>query len=372
MPKSNALARTVGRALDAVYSKAPTRIGEVMVLMHVTRLVAIGLLGFVIGCGGRSLEMEFETHPAKVLPQGASQIAFARADRLRDNPLIMLAYERAQTPELGPSLLGANRTLKLAGAMERLALGTYGAAAGKEPAAAIVAAGRFDENAFRKALESSRIPHVEGSYGRHRFYTCGRGDERCYVSFTSPRLVVAASQEDLLKRTLDMSRRGAKNMMRDRGFAPLLQSFSPQLDLWVTGAFPAALATAFGPQVQQAIEMIRAFTIRLAGGENAQLKLTLHCASQEAAEANAMFLRKLLASVTQQMVLAGYRISELISAINRSQIVVEGRTAEFNFAINKADMAATAAALQAEPVAPTIEGFPPAAPPEKRTRNEER
>lgn len=323
--------------------------------MRALSIGAIELLGFVIACGGRPLETEIERHPANVLPQGASQIFYARMDRLRDNPLAVLAYERGQASELGPSLKGANQMLQLAGGIERLALGTYGAAAGQEPATVVVATGQFDENAFRKTLESSQMPYVDGSHGTCRFFTCGRGEARCYVSFSSPRLVVASSQEDLLKRTLDLSGRGAKSMARDRGFAPLLGSFSPEMDLWVTGVFPSALSAMFDGQMAQAIELIRAFTIKLAGGDTKRLDLLLHCASAEAAQADAMLLKKLLVSVAQQMVLAGYSIPDLINIINRSEIVIVGSTADFNVEINKAELAATAAAFRAKPAPPTVE-----------------
>ena len=59
------------------------------------------------------------------------------------------------------------------------------------------------------------------------------------------------------------------------------------------------------------------------------------------------------------------KVADLIDAVNRSQIIVEGGTADFKLEMNKAEIAATAAVLRAEPVAPAIEAFPPAAAPER-------
>jgi hypothetical protein len=338
----------------------------VVIFMRAARALAVFSLALLLGCGGRrSLETQLERHPADVLPQGAAQIASARLDRLRNNPLAVLAYERAKAANLGPALKGILQALEPAGDLNRVALAVYGAAIGRDAAAVVVAAGRLSEDIFRKSLELARLPYVEGTHDGRRFYTCGRGNERCYVSFVSPRLVVASSQEDLLKRALDLGRSGAKSMARDRGFAPLLDSFSPQMDLWVTGAFPRALSSAFGEQLEQALQLIRAFTIRLTGGEPARFDLTLHCGSTEAAQADAVFLQKLLASTTQEMVAAGYKISDLINVINRSRIVVGEATAEFKIEIGKAELAATAAALRAEPTAPPIVFLPPVAAPEK-------
>jgi len=332
--------------------------------MRAVAAVSLASLGFLLACGGRSLDVEIERHPANVLPQGATQVFYARVDRLRDNPLAVLACERAQKLDLG-TFKSTSQTLALAGDVERLVLGTYGATVEKEAAAVVVATGRFNEDVFRKALETFRMPHVEGSYGDRRFYTCGRGETRCYVSFVSPRLLAVASQEDLLKRTLALSKRGTKSMARDRGFAPLLQSFSPEMDLWATGLFPPVLSAAFGGQLQAAVQLIQAFTLKLAGQERKHLDLVLHCGSVEAAQANAMVLKTLLGATVQQLVDGGYNVADLIDAVNRSQIIVEGGTADFKLEMNKAEIAATAAVLRAEPVAPAIEAFPPAAAPER-------
>jgi len=318
--------------------------------MRAVALVTCGLLGSIVACGSRPLETEIERHPARVLPQGASQIFYARVDRLRVNPLVVLVYEQGQRLRLGPSLKGTSQTLPLAGDIERLALGTYSGPTGREQAAVAVATGRFHEDTFRKALETFRIPYVEGRYGELRTYTCGRGEARCYVCFASPRLLVASSQEDLLKRTLDLSTRKAKSMARDRGFAPLLEGFSPETDLWVTGFFPSGLAAAFGDQMQAAIQAIQAFTIVLETDDGSRLAFVLHCDSPEAAEANAMVLKTLIAGLVQQLVVSGYSIPDLINAINRSRIVVERARTTFKLQMNKTEVAATAAALRAEPV----------------------
>ena len=330
-------------------------------ITHHSSPVAVGLLVLVVACGGRPLENEIERHPARVLPQGASQVVYARMDHLQGNSLAAWAFERGENIQWGQSFQGISQTLRLAGEITRIALGTYGAA-DREPSAVVVAVGQFDGEAFRKALESAQTPYVESVYGDHRYYTCGRGDTRCYICFPSPRVVVAASQEDLLKRTVDLSKRGKKSLAHDQGFAPLLESFSPEMDFWATGLFPNAIAMSLGGQLQTpAIQLIQAFTIKLTGDENKRLDLVLHCASPEAAQANAMILKTLLGSVVHQVVLAGYRVPDLVDALTRSQIVVEGATADFQFEMSQAEIAATAEALRAGPAEQPV--FEPIAPP---------
>ena len=331
-------------------------------IIHRTSPVALVLLGLVVACGGRPLENEIERHPAQVLPQGASQVFYGRVDRLRGDPLLAWAMEQGENIRWGQSLRGISEMLRPAGEITRIALGTYGAA-DKEPSAAVVAIGQFDGEAFRQALESARTPFVESSYENHGLFTCGRGNARCYICFPSPRVIVAASQEDLLKRTVDLSKRSKKSLARDQGFAPLLESFSPEMDFWATGLFPNAVATLLSGQLQSpAIQLIQAFTIQLTGNESKRLELVLHCASPEAAQANARILQDLLGLLATQIYHAGYRIDELLEALNRSEIVVEATRATFQIEMSRAEIAATAEALRAgpaeqpmpEPLAPPV------------------
>ena len=332
---------------------------EVVAIMHVRTLAVVGLFGLLTACAGRPLGEQFERHPAYVLPQGAMQVFYARVDRLKGNPLAVWAYERGANLDLGPSLEGTSQTLHLAGPIARAVLGTFSGRGEEGPSAVIVATGRFDEEAFRKALDSGQIPYVESQYGQRRFFTCGRGDRRCYVSFPSKQLVVAASKEDLLKRTLDLTRRGARSVAADQGLEPLFDSYAPDLDLWAIGFFPATLSGFLGPQLQGTVQMIRGFTIKVKGDDTEQLNLMLHCAAPEAAEANAAILQNVVRSVVQQVVDMGYRIPALVSVVNQSEIVAKGLAVDLKMVLSKADAAAIANGLRAEPVPPTVETLPP-------------
>jgi len=294
------------------------------------------------------------------------QVFYARADSLRGDPLVALAMEQTHKIKWGRSLKGIAETLQRAGDVSRLALGTYGNSA-REPSAVAVATGRFDEEAFRKALESAQTPFVESTYGKRDYLTCGRGDARSYVCFLSPNVVVAASSEKLLKQTLDIRDGKRKSLERDRTFEPLLKSFSPDLDLWATGIFPADIAAALGSQLQSpAVQMIQGFTVKLSGtGDKKRLDVALHCASPDAAQANGMILKTLLGSVVTQIRLAGYEIDDLLKAINRSRIVVDGTKTDFQLEMSKKEIAATATAFRNGPTSMVVETLPPppAAPP---------
>ena len=328
--------------------------------MHVRTLAAVGLLGLLTACAGRPLEEQIERHPAYVLPQGAMQVFSARVDRLKNDPLAVWAYERGDKLDLGPSLTGTSQTLHLAGAIARVALGAYSGGGREEPATVAVATGRFDEAAFLKALDANQIPYVASQYGRQRLFTCGRGDARCYVCFPSKQLVVASSKEDMLKRALDLTRRGARSVAADKGFEPLLESYSPDLDLWAVGFFPATLSGILGPQLQGTLQMIRGFTIKMKAAETDQLNLLLHCAAPDAAEAIATLLRNVVRSVVQQLMDMGYNVPALVNAVQRSEIVAKGLIVDFKIEFGKGDAAAIANGLRAEPVPRPVQAAPPA------------
>lgn len=226
---------------------------------------------------------------------------------------------------------------------------------GGEAADVLVATGKFDDGAFRQALDSGRVPYVEGRYGDCRYYTCGRGEARSYVAIPSGRLLVAASREDLLKRTLDLRKRGGKSVGRDPGFAPLLKDFSPGADFWGTGGVPTSLLATRDPQLQGSIQGIQAFSISLAGTEDRQWELVLHCGSPEASEGGAVLLRNLLSQSLEQIVGAGYDVRDLRAAVARSKIVVDGPNVTFKLVLSKNEVEATARALRAQPVAPQLE-----------------
>lgn len=314
-------------------------------------LAALGLVGLIVACGGRSFETEIDRHPAGVLPRGASQLAYVRIDKLRSNPLATLAYEKGRAFQWGQAFEGIARILDWAGEISRLALGTYGEE-DRLPATVVVAAGRFDAKAFRDALGKAKVPHVENTYAKQAYYTCGRGTERCHVCFLSPGILVAASQEDLLKQTLDLRKSARKSMARDRGYAPILGSFSADLDLWATGMFPAPFTATLAQTLSPAVQYIQAFTIRMTCGETGRLSVALLCVSSEAAQANAQVVKKLVSIVPLQLAQLGYRIPQLETAIANSEIVVNGITADFQIALPEADVAAIAATLQAEPTEP--------------------
>jgi len=328
--------------------------------MRPYRLAAVAVFGVLAACGGRPLEQRIERHPAEALPLGASQIFHVRVGTLRNNPLATLLYEQAHRLELGPSLKGTSQTIQLLGGISRLVCGFYSADERSASSAVALLSGTFDEAAFRKALDSSGIPYVTGRQDNREFYTCGRGDARCYVSFSSRQLVVAASQEGLLKRTLDLARGRAKSMTADRAFAPLLADYSPDLDLWATGHFPATLTAMLGPRLQGVLQAIQAFAIKVQSGEKSGLGLVLHCASGEAAQANASVLRDLLASLVQDLVDAGYEIPDLVRALNDSRIVLDGAKADFGIQMSRAEVAATAGALRVTPKPPQVAPIPPA------------
>jgi len=151
-------------------------------------------------------------------------------------------------------------------------------------------------------------------------------------------------------------------MTSDRLFAPLLNSYAPNLDFWATGAFPSHLAGALGAQLQSALQMIQAFTIKLSGDDKTRFGLILRCATGEAAQANAAILKNLLGSLAQDVVDTGYNIPDLLNALKASQIVVEGTSADFKMEMTKAELAATAKAFQAEPTAPAPPAFGPLPP----------
>ncbi len=324
--------------------------------MRRTTLALLGIVSLFSACGGRSLEQMLERHPAHVLPQGIFQVFVFRLDRLRENPLALLLYEKGHNLNLGPSLRGTSQTLQLAGTINRLVIGTYGGQSKSDAAVVALAAGTFDEQAFLQALEGAGIPHIVGTHDHQTFYTCGRGDMRCYVAFPSSHLAVAASQEDLLKRTLDLRRRPAKSLANDRALTKLLNTFSPDMDVWATGMFPPAMAGLFGPQIRPALEMIDAFTLRLVGGRNQRLGLSLHCTTAEAAETNAKVLRMVVAQLAQQAVESGYDIQPLLDAINLSQITVDGDRADYELELSAATIAATAQTFRQPP---TLRPMPP-------------
>ncbi|MBM3335201.1 hypothetical protein FJY63_11120 [Candidatus Sumerlaeota bacterium] len=314
-------------------------------------LIAMALVAALSACGRRSLEQQFDRNPIAALPQGVAQVAYARVERLKTNPLITLAYERAGRIELGSELKGTSQALGLAGDVARLVIGTYGRS-DKGPAVVALASGQFSSESFRKALASANIPHVESRYGSQQYWTCGRGDSRCHVSLPSPRLVVASSEEDMLKQTLDLARGSKKNLANDRNLAPLLKSFSADMDMWATGQFPRAFSLKFDEELRAAIMMIHSFTIKLTGNGETRLNAILHCASPESAKANAMIVQELVGSLATQLNAAGYQIRDLIKAIGNSQISVSGPTVDFQIEMNKAEIAATAKALSERPLRP--------------------
>ena len=319
--------------------------------------VVMGLMGVGAACGQQSLEDELARHPAGVLPRGATQIAWARMDRLRGDPLAALAYEKGRALPWGQTFEGVARTLESCGELSRLALGTYGTGA-RAAATIVVATGRFDAAAFRDRLQKANVPFVEGTYGEETFYTCGRGNERSFVCFPSAGLVVVASQEALLKETLDLRRSAKKSMARDNGFAPLLKGFSPDLDLWVTGIFPEPFLASLAATISPAVQAIQAFTLTLSGDEPRHWRFALLCLSGETARANAEVLKTLVAIVPLQLARAGYAIPQLEAVIGDGEIVVDGQTADLRLSVARNAAAAITTAFRQGPTAPPVEAMP--------------
>ena len=316
--------------------------------------VLFSLLGLALACGGRPLEERLKEHPARVIPTGASQIVYVRVGELKANPLATWAYAQARDLPLGQAFVGIVRALELAGTPEHVALGTFSAA--QTLATVAVASGQFDPAAFTKGLESAGEPYVEGTHGSWRYLTTGRGEARSYVAFPSPRVLVVASQEDLLKRTLDLVEGEAKSLAEDRAFEPLPDSFAPGLQVWATGFFPTALANSLAAGMQQpAIQLIQALTIKMdsSGGLN-RLNALLHCASADAAKANAALLQGLAQQLLQQAMLAGYRLNDLATAVSQSQITLDNRQLDLEIALSDQALAATARTLASGPRQPAL------------------
>jgi hypothetical protein len=317
------------------------------------------ILALAAACGGRSLEKEIEKHPARVVPQGASQILYARVGPLRQNPLAAWASEEIGKIDLLQSFTGLAQSLERAGGIDRFALATYGTGQQVKTASAVaVATGQFDEKAFVKKLESDGVPFVEDKYGSTRYLTAGREQGRSYVAFPSPRVLIVATQEQILRRTLDLFSGKAKSLAEDRAFESLLKTWSADSDLWVTGVFPALIEVPAAQRIHSFT-----FTARTAPNGGAKFDLALHCLSTEAAQANANLLSQLVGEMLSRAIEAGYPLTHLTSVVNASEITVDDAMATYEITVTRRQMADTVKAFregsQAAPI--RIEGLAPTA-----------
>lgn len=336
----------------------------------IQKALATGLLMSALACGKPSLDKQIERHPARVLPRGASQVLYARVDRLANNPLAVIGFEALGNMDWGRSMKGIAQTLRLAGTIERAAIGIYGSFMEDQPSAVLVAIGQFDEKKFTERLEEENIPHVREARNGAATYTCGRGDERCYVGFPSMGLLIAASRESLVNEVQAISRGKGKRLIDDKTFPGaeavqpgLLRTFSPDNDIWTAGRIPPGLIAPLAQDPRSPLLVLRNFSLELEAPGALNSLLTVYSSFdevntenesivEEITNANAKLLSKIVGSLATQFRMAGYEIDPLLAAVNRSKIEPhEGGAIAFSFSMTEEEVAATANAIKAGPSA---------------------